>query len=544
MVSGLAFAALLAVAPIGGAAIDSGAVQADSSAALDQTREDALEAEGGEVGLFVDEIAPRAPSESERLRSSESERLRSSESERLRSTGRLRWTGSAYALGGALAMRRLTLEGLLAREPAEPRLVDDRYARLAWRPREGLEVMLGRVAPDVGAGLVLGPPSPGTRAPARLSSARLAHALGTAPLPWATPARAAAGFEGAWLVASRGSTGVGTLLAWTRRDARRVGEAWLPLSGVRHRGAREDSARGALGERVLALAVTHGPAWLVVAHARSDPRRVPPPGATAAEQRAAVVTRGGAALEAGAALARPGARLEAAIALDARGRARSAWFYELAPPRTRTQAALMFESEASGFVPLRARPERRPHAHVGLEVRGRLSNERGGLAWRVEAHAVERRAFEPARLWTTLRLVARSGAWLELRRDAEPVRTLVAFRAAAAQGRLTIAGELRYDRRGLARETWRVRLQGRLPLGWFAACEARLGSSRSGLGWLDAEIPGGAWVQAGTAAERTRIELTRPGRVRPELAWLRTRSEAGTRSEARLGLEWAVDRTQ
>ena len=68
----------------------------------------------------------------------------------------------------------------------------------------------------------------------------------------------------------------------------------------------------------------------------------------------------------------------------------------------------------------------------------------------------------------------------------------------------------------------------------------RLGSARTSLGWLDSEVPGGAWISAGSAAERTRLEIGRPGRLSPSVAWLRTRSATGTRSEARLAVQWAT----
>jgi hypothetical protein len=359
-------------------------------------------------------------------------------------------------------------------------------------------------------------------------------AIATAALPW-TPARAAAGFTGAWALAAIGPVRLGALAAVTQRDARAVGDALLPLAGVRHGDARGDSARGALTERVFALALEAGPAWVVLAHARADRYRMPAAGATASAQRASQVVRGGHAAEMGLhrVLAR-GASAQGALAFDARGRRRAALAIEVEHALTR--AVVAFESEAAGFVPLRARPEHLPHAHAGVAVRGPL----GRGTWRLEGHALERNAYEPVRGWAMLRLSGRAGGWIELRRDADSVRTLLAFRAPAGS-HLALYGELRYDRTGLARETWRARADGRLPGGWTGALELRLGSARGNLAWLDSEVPGGAWVATGAAAERTRIELARPGRVTPRLAWLRTRTQGGTRSEARLGVEWSAD---
>ena len=389
-----------------------------------------------------------------------------------------------------------------------------------------------------GAGLLLGPPAATTRSPGRVARS---VPLEDAPLAPQAPARAASGWDGAWLTARVRGWRLGLLASGAHRDARLVGEAWLPVAGVRHRNAREDSARGALAERAIALAVARGPAWLVLARARSDPRRVPPPSATAAEQRAARVVRTARGIELGALLAPRDAHLSAALALDARGRARAEVLGEFAPRGSNTRAGFVLESEAGDYTPLRARPERRPHAHAGAVVRGPLAAGRG--TWRLETHVVERRAFAPARLWAGLRASAPGGAWLELRRDAAPVRTLIAFRSLALAGRLLLAGELRWDRHGLARETWRVRIAGPLPFGLSAALEARLGSGRSGAGWLDAEVPGGVWTQAGSASERVRLDLARPGRVTPRVAWIRTRSATGARSEVRLAVEWVVGDT-
>ena len=493
---------------------------ADSSAALGQEQEDALESAEGETGLVLDDAIAPAPGPTARDWG-------------LASAGRLRVAGDALALGLSVAWpaRNGLLDALLAREPGEQRLFDDAHARLTWRPRAAWTLALGRVAPDAGAGLVLGPPRTGTRMPSPLVRG---HALSTAPLPW-TPARAAAGFTGAWALAAIGPVRAGLLGAVTRRDARAVGDALLPLAGVRHRDARGDSARGALEERVFALALEAGPAWVVLAHARANAYRMPAAGATTAAQRASRVVRGGHAAEIGLrrALAR-GASAQGALAFDARGRKRTALSIEV--ERARTRAVVAFESEATDFVPLRARPEHLPHAHAGAVVRGPL----GRGAWRLEAHALERNAYEPVRGWATLRLSGRSGSWIELRRDADPARTLVGFCVSAAP-HLALYGELRYDRSGLARETWRVRADTRLPGGWTGALELRLGSARGSLAWLDSEVPGGAWVATGAAAERTRIELARPGRVAPRLAWLRTRTQGGTRSEARLGVEWSAE---
>ena len=490
---------------------------ADSSATLDQAREDALEDTEGETGLVVEDTPGPA------------------------SRGRLRVAGDAWALGFAITApaRRLAIEAMLAREPGERRLVDDRAARLTWRPARGLALAIGRVSPDAGAGLLLGPPSATTRSAGRVARS---PTVDDAALPNQAPARAASGYDGGWLTARALGLRLGVLASATRRDARRVGEAWLPAAGVRHRTAREDSTRGALAEQAFALTLAHGPAWIVLAHARSDPRRVPPPNATAAEQRAARVVRSARGLEVGTLLAPRDAHLSVAFALDARGRARTEIAGEFAPRGSSTRAAVVFESEAGEYTPLRARPERRPHAHVGVVVRGPLAAGRG--TWRFEGHVIERRAFTPARLWAGLRVASPRGGWLELRRDAAPVRTLIALQSRALAGRLLVAGELRWDRRGLARESWRARIMGALPFGLTAAGEARLGAGRAGAGWLDTEVPGGAWTQAGAASERARIDLARPGPLTPRVAWIRTRSAAGTRSEVRFGLEWTFVGTQ
>jgi hypothetical protein len=491
---------------------------ADSSAMLEQAREDALEDTDGETGLVIGD--PWGPDAASR--------------------GRFRVAGGAWALGLTLAAPApgLALEAMLAREPGERLLVDDHAARVTWRPSRDFGLALGRVAPDAGAGLLLGPPAATIRSPGRIARS---PTLDDAALAPQAPARAASGWDGAWLTARVRGWRLGVLASGTRRDARRVGEAWLPVAGVRHRTAHEDSARGALAERAFAFAVSRGPAWLVVAGARSDLRRVPPPNATAAEQRAARVVREAAGVEAGTLLVMGDAHLSASLALDARGRTRTELLGEFAPRGSNTRGAFVFESESGDYTPLRARPERRPHAHAGAVVRGPLAAGRG--TWRLETHVVERRAFAPARLWAGLRVSAPGGAWIELRRDAAPVRTLIAFRSLALAGRLLLAGELRWDRHGLARESWRARIAGPLPLGLMAAGEARLGSGRSGAGWLDAEVPGGVWTQAGSASERARLDLARPGRVTPRVAWIRTRSTTGTRSEARLAVEWAVGDT-
>ena len=482
-------------------ALPAAAQDADSSAAQTTEREDTA-LEEGETGLVMEDAVARGG-------------------------GSLRIAGDAFALSGALELRALSLEYLLAREPGEPRTVDDAYARLAYR-RGGWTLALGRVQAEAGAGLVLGAPRAGPRTPGGIT-----RPPGLAGLT-STPARAASGFTGAWLERRAGLLRAGLLLARTRRDARLVGEALLPLAGVRHRDARGDSARGALSEDAAALAFSAGPAWLVLAHAQASPFRVPPAGATAAEQRAARIVERTSALEAGFSFRpAPAAEGEAALALDAHGRARTAFTLELSPPRTRTRAELTFESEASGFVPLRARHEHRPHSHAGLLVRG--------PAWRLEGHAVERRAFEPARLWAAFRLSGPRGAWAELRRDADPVRTIVALALPVARG-VVLAPEWRWDRQGLARETWRARAEGRLPRGLVGRVELRLAGARTSVSWLDAEVPGGAWAGSGTAAERSRLELARPGAVAPSVSWVRTRTASGTRSEVRLAVTWSTGR--
>jgi hypothetical protein len=128
-----------------------------------------------------------------------------------------------------------------------------------------------------------------------------------------------------------------------------------------------------------------------------------------------------------------------------------------------------------------------------------------------------------------------------VRRDADPVRTVVAFALPVVRG-ILLAPEWRFDRMGMVRETWRARAEGRLPRGLVGRVELRLSGARTSVSWLDAEVPGGAWAGAGTAAERSRLELVRPGVVTPSLSWVRTRSSAGTRSEARLAVTWSTGR--
>ena len=464
----------------------------DSSAVQDVEREETA-VEEGETGLALEDDDARA-------------------------AGRFVIAGGAYALRTALAWRRVGLDALLAREPGEWRAIDDAHVRLSYTSR-AFNVIAGRVQVERGAGLALGAPRVGNAAPS-LPAREAVGALSS------TPARAASGFTGVWIERPH----AGFLLARTRRDARPVGDALLPLAGVRHRDARGDSARGALTEDAAALALSAGPAWLVLAHARSSPYRVPPSGATAAEQRAATIVDASSVLEIGGrARPAPGAVLEGALAFDAQGRARSSTALEIRAPRTRT--VLAFESEATGFVPLRARPEHRPHAHASVLVRT-------GAA-RFEAHAVERRAYETPRMWATFRTALARGAWAELRRDADPVRTIVALAVPLERGVL-LASEWRFDRHGLARETWRARAFGRLPRGFVGGVELRFSGARTSVAWLDAEVPGGAWAGAGTGTERARLEVGRPGRVEPRLSWVRTRTASGTRSEARLAVTWST----
>ena len=132
-------------------------------------------------------------------------------------------------------------------------------------------------------------------------------------------------------------------------------------------------------------------------------------------------------------------------------------------------------------------------------------------------------------------------AWAEVRRDADPMRTIVALALPVGRG-VVLASEWRFDQRGLARETWRARAEGRLPRGMVGRVELRLSGARTSVSWLDAEVPGGAWAGSGTAAERSRIELARPGAVAPSVSWVRTRTASGTRSEARLAVTWSTGR--
>ncbi len=373
------------------------------------------------------------------------------------SRGRVAWVGGARALAAAAGWRRARAEILLAREDGEPRAIDDAYASLALAPAARTLVRAGWFEPAVGAGLVLGPRRV---TPEAVGSAISPGRAATATGPWcaaplsAVPARAATGMRGVALEHARGPWRVGALAAHTPREARASGAALRPLLGVRHRNAVEEARRGALDERTYALAASFAPArspgeaavraWAIALIARTDPRRAPYEGSTAAAESAAGIVRGGESFELGAAWARGGEALLVAAAFDARGRARARLTAStLAAGARRTRAGLVLETEARGFVPPRALPERRPRAHAGV-----LLERAGRRAWSVEAHLVDRGPFAESRAWLVARLEAAPGLRLELRHDARPRRTLAALRAGA--GALTAGrrGALRPGRAG------------------------------------------------------------------------------------------------
>ena len=434
---------------------------------------------------------------------------------------------------------------LLAREDGEPRAIDDAYGSLAVAPAPRTLARAGWFEPHVGAGLILGPRRV---TPEAVASAIARGRADAATGPWfdamlsAVPARAATGMRGLALEHARGAWRVGALAAATPREARASGAALRPLLGVRHRNAVEEARRGALVERTLALAAAFAPArgdgafraWALALLARTDPRRAPYEGSAAAAESAAAIVRGGEGLELGAAWARGGEAFLVAAGFDARGRTRlRVTASTLAPGARRTRAGLVLETEARGFVPPRALPERRPRAHAGILV------ERGGpRAWSLEAHATDRGPFADARAWLVARLDPAPGLRLELRHDARPRRTLAAFRAGV--GAITGGAEARFDPAGLARRSGWIAVHGALAGGVVGRIESRLGGGRSAPVYLDADRPGGALVRPGRASSRTRIELARPGRIEPRLAWTQVATAEGRSGEVRLAVHWFV----
>jgi len=445
--------------------------------------------------------------------------------------GQLRITPGAHALAVSFVLPKVALDARLARERGEPRMLDDRAFALVWRPGPLWRLAVGRVLPSAGRGLVLGSPRTTTARP----SLGPGEPFGLAALPAVSPARAAGGVRGAWLAGALGAWRVAALASATRRDARESDGAWLPVASARHRNVDEEARRARIGERAFALALARGPAWLVVAHARTDPRRATPESSSQASEAAAAVVTGGPGLEFGFhATPRPKSRAQAAFALDAHGRTRFAGALETAQQSPR--AALVFETEARGFTPLLARPDKRPHAHVGVLARGPMGARKVVLAF--EAHAIERRDHDAPRLWAALRL-ERAGAWLELRRDAEPMRTLVAIQVSGGRrAHYSIGGTWRFDRTGLAREAWQARASANLRGRWILQGDVRLSGGRSAAAALDSEVPGGLVVRTTGGWGRLRLDLSRRGRVAPHVIWLRTQTVTGAFDEARFVLEW------
>jgi hypothetical protein len=83
-------------------------------------------------------------------------------------------------------------------------------------------------------------------------------------------------------------------------------------------------------------------------------------------------------------------------------------------------------------------------------------------------------------------------------------------------------------------------VRGALPGGLVGRIESRLGGGRSAPVWLDADRPGGALLRPGRAAARTRIELARPGRIEPRLAWTQVATQMGRSGEVRLAVSWSA----
>jgi hypothetical protein len=444
----------------------------------------------------------------------------------------------ARRLRAALVRPRVRGELLLAREAGETRAVDDAYAALRFDPAAGLRFGLGWLEPRVGAGLVLGPRRTGAAAPSFAPPAAgtwLGAGLAT------TPARAAAGHRGLAVEIDRGAFRLAALAAATPREARPSGAAWWPVLGVRHRRPDEEARRGRLEERLLALAVEgatrdgRARAWLLGLATRTDPRRAPHDGTSAAAESAAAILHGGPAGETGARWrsADGATTLEGALALDAGGRARTRALFSTRSGGVR--AGVLVETEARGFVPPRALPERRPRAHAALRLEG------GAVA--LEAHAVERGPLERARPWIALELTPAARLRLAARHDGEPRATRWALRVDGGTARAGV--EARFDRAGLARRTAWVGLVAPLRAGLELVVDARLAGGRSGAAWIDDDVSGGRLVLPGRAAGRTRIELRRNtlgGSVRaglaPRLAWTRTTSPDGQADEVRFQLAW------
>ena len=233
----------------------------------------------------------------------------------------------ARRLRAVLVRPRMRGELLLAREAGETRAVDDAYAVLRYDAAPWLRLGLGWFEPRAGAGLVLGPRRTGAVAPAFAPPA---------PGPWlggalaATPARAAAGHRGLAVEVERGGFRLAALAAATPREARPSGAAWWPVLGVRHRRPDEEERRGRLAERMLAFALEgvtrdgRARTWFVALATRTDPRRAPHDGTSAAAESTAAILRGGPAGEAGTRWrsADNATAVEGALALDAGGRAR------------------------------------------------------------------------------------------------------------------------------------------------------------------------------------------------------------------------------
>ena len=199
----------------------------------------------------------------------------------------------------------------------------------------------------------------------------------------------------------------------------------------------------------------------------------------------------------------------------------------------RTRVGLVLETEARGFVPPRALPERRPRAHAGI-----LVERAGPRAWSVEAHATDRGPFTDSRAWLVARVEPAPVVRLDLRHDVRPRRTLLAVRTTA--GALAGGAEARFDPAGLARRSGWIAVRGALGAGVVGRLEARLGGGRSAPVYLDSDRPGGSLIRPGRAAARTRVELARPGRLEPRLAWTQIATAEGRSGELRLAVHWTV----
>lgn len=511
---------------------------ADSSALESLENEDAWLETEDDPGLFVPGAGHRAPAQ------------------RPVWAGQFLWARGGAQLSTSVVAARGRADLLVAREPGEQHLADDRYAGFSVRPTPWLVVGAGDLSPRVGGGLLLGPRRAGaSRAPLRAGSVR--DPISLDPVGTSSPARAATAFRGLWLGAERGALEAGVLASSTERNARPSGAAWLPVTGVRHRTAEELARRGRLREQILAIAVAWNGAyggfgtqesrpriWALAAVARTDPRRATPLSTSQAALEAAEISTGQSAFEFGLAL-ESRSRLEGTIAFDGRGRTRSRVALESSGAGVRADAA--FETEASGFLPLRAFPERRARTRVAVRLfDARPSRAR---AWAIEGHMVDRARFEPPRVWLAVRLEPRRQLSVELRRDSSPKRTVLAARVSTdKQKRAGCAGsvELRLDPRGLLRETWRVVAFVEPPAALRIECEATLSSGRGSTALLDPDLPGGGVTRWSGGVARTRLEIRRrPGLGHLEWLWpwlrlLRTTSATGAVTEARMGLNWAI----